>query len=678
MQGFFYGGRPGLSLDRVGGKNYDTERREVATMTEMTGTDQSDQKLVNAHIFGFGTKQVRRGTTIHELLGEVSKKLQKEALAARINGKKVDLTHPVDEDVSLDVITFDDSEGPDVYRHTASHVMAQAVKRLYDARLGIGPSIKDGFYYDFQFEQPLTLEELEKIEKQMKEIVEENLPIQRIEMTRDEALEYCRQHNEDFKYELISELDENEQISFYRQGEFMDLCTGPHLASTGQLKAFKLLSLAGAYWRGDENKPMLQRIYGTAFPKKKMLEEYLQRMEEARKRDHRKIGRELDLFSFHDEGPGFPFYHPKGMVIRRELENFWRDEHRKAGYHEVETPIVLNRSLWEQSGHWDHYQENMYFTRIDEQDFAIKPMNCPGSMLVYKMGMHSYRDFPLRVAEMGLVHRHEKSGTLHGLMRVRSFTQDDAHIFMLPEQIEDEVEKVIDLVDHFYQVFGFKYHVELSTRPEKSMGSEAMWEKATRALETVLIKKEITFTVNEGDGAFYGPKIDFHLEDCLGRTWQCGTIQLDFQMPEKFDLTYIGPDGQKHRPAMIHRVVYGAMERFFALLIEHYAGAFPIWLAPVQVVIVPITERHQEYARAVFQRLWEEGIRVELDDRNEKVGFKIREAQVKKVPYMLVTGDKEEETNTVAVRHRQEGDLGLSALESFLHDLKEKIQVKAN
>ncbi len=645
-------------------------------MKEMTGLDNVENKQISVHITNWGTKQVPQGTTIYKLLGEFNKKIQKEAVAAKVNGKKVDLTKSLNEDVTLNIITFNDSEGPDVYRHTASHVMAQAVKRLYDARLGIGPSIKDGFYYDFGFNQPLTSEELEKIEQQMKQIIDEDLPVERIEMTRDEALKFCEQCSEDFKRELITEMDENEQISFYKQGEFVDLCAGPHLPSTGRLKAFKLLSLAGAYWRGDENKPMLQRIYGTAFPKKKLLDDYLARLEEARKRDHRKIGRELDLFSFHDEGPGFPFYHPKGMIIRRELETFWREEHRKAGYHEIETPIVLNRSLWEQSGHWDHYQENMYFTRIDEQDFAIKPMNCPGSMLVYKMGMHSYRDFPLRVAEMGLVHRHEKSGTLHGLMRVRSFTQDDAHIFMLPEQIEDEVAGVFDLVDRFYQVFKFNYHVELSTRPEKSMGSDEMWEKATVALENVLKKKGISYTVNEGDGAFYGPKIDFHLEDCIGRTWQCGTIQLDFQMPEKFDLTYIGSDGQKHRPAMIHRVVYGAMERFFALLIEHYAGAFPLWLAPVQVIVIPITDRHHEYARGIVQRLWNEGVRVEIDDRSEKVGYKIREAQMQKVPYMLVTGDKEEETESVAVRHRQEGDLGPVPLGSFIDDIKEKIKLK--
>ncbi len=646
-------------------------------MKETVNQDHQESEQINVHINNWGSRQVPRGTTIYEILGESSKKLQKEALAAKINGNLVDLNSPVDEDVALEIITFDDPEGPEVYRHTASHVMAQAVKRLYDASLGIGPAIKDGFYYDFDFEQPLTSEELEKIEEQMKQIIKEDLPVERMEMTRDEALQYCKENNEDYKYELISKMDEDERISFYKQGEFIDLCAGPHLPSTGRVKAFKLLSLAGAYWRGDENNPMLQRIYGTAFPKQKLLEEYLAWLDEARKRDHRKIGRELDLFSFHDEGPGFPFYHPKGIIVRRELEQFWREEHRKAGYHEVETPIVLNRSLWEQSGHWDHYQENMYFTRIDDQDFAVKPMNCPGSMLIYKMGMHSYRDFPLRVAEMGLVHRHEKSGTLHGLLRVRSFTQDDAHIFMLPEQVEDEVEGVIDLVDRFYRVFGFKYHVELSTRPEKSMGSDEIWEKATNALENVLKKKEIPFSVNEGDGAFYGPKIDFHLEDCLGRTWQCGTIQLDFQMPENFNLTYIGSDGQKHRPAMIHRVVYGAMERFFALLVEHYAGAFPLWLAPVQVKVMPITDRHHDYASKVTKMLWNEGIRVEMDGRNEKVNFKIREAQVQKVPYMLVTGDREEESNKVAVRHRQQGDLGPMDVEQFMHDIKEKIRTKA-
>ena len=626
----------------------------------------------------WGSREVSRGTTILEVLGELHPKIKKEALAARLNGKTVDLNTPLQENASLEILTFEDPDGADVYRHTASHVLAQAVKRLYgNVPLGIGPPISNGFYYDFAFiNSSINPEDLEKIENQIKKIIKEDLPLQRIELSRKEALQLFRDQGENFKIELIADLPEGETISCYKQGDFIDLCAGPHLPSTGRLNSIKLLSLAGAYWRGDENRPMLQRIYGTAFPKRKMLEEYLHFLEEARKRDHRKLGRELDLFSFHEEGPGFPFYHPRGIIIRRQLENFWREEHQKAGYLEVETPIILNRRLWEQSGHWEHYQENMYFTKIDDQDYAIKPMNCPGSMLIYKTGMHSYRDFPLRMAEMGLVHRHEKSGTLHGLMRVRSFTQDDAHIFMLPEQVEDEIAGVMELVDRFYRVFGFNYHVELSTKPEKSMGSEQMWEKATGALQSVLDKRAVPYIINEGDGAFYGPKIDFHLQDSLGRTWQCGTIQLDFQMPEKFDLHYIGMDGQKHRPVMIHRVVYGAMERFFALLIEHYGGAFPLWLAPVQAVVIPITDRQHAYAREIGEVLRQEKIRVEIDDRSEKIGYKIREAQVQKVPYMLVAGDKEIESRSVAVRHREQGDLGALSLNSFVDKIKEEINEK--
>ncbi|MDO9535494.1 MAG: threonine--tRNA ligase [Bacillota bacterium] len=635
-----------------------------------------DEKLT-IQVKDLGSADVTSGTTVFEMLGKVSRRMQKEAVAARINDKIVDLNTPLQEEVTVEVLTFDDPEGAAVYRHTASHVMAQAVKELYgNVKLGIGPAISSGFYYDFDLDTTLSTEDLEKIEKQIQKIIKEDQPLERIEVSRDRAVEIFKEKGENYKIELISDLPEDVKITCYRQGEFLDLCSGPHLPSTGKLKSLKLLNLAGAYWRGSEKNPMLQRIYGTAFPKQKLLDEYLALLEEARKRDHRKLGKELDLFSFHEEGPGFPFYHPRGIVIRRELEKFWRDEHRRAGYLEIETPIILNRQLWEQSGHWDHYQENMYFTKIDDQDYAIKPMNCPGSMLIYKSGMHSYRDFPLRVAEMGLVHRHEKSGTLHGLMRVRSFTQDDAHIFMLPEQIEDEAARVIDLVDKFYQVFGFEYHVELSTKPEKSMGSDQIWERATTALQSVLDKKEITYKINEGDGAFYGPKIDFHLQDSLGRTWQCGTIQLDFQMPEKFDLNYIGADGQKHRPAMIHRVVYGAMERFFALLIEHYGGAFPLWLAPVQAVVIPITERQHDYAFEVKNFLWNEDIRVEIDDRSEKVGYKIREAQVQKIPYMLVIGDKEVEGRSVAVRHREQGDLGAEDINSFLEKLKEEIKFR--
>ena len=643
----------------------------------MAESNELPAKKVVIQLKDWGSREITVGTTILEMLGELSPKLKKEALAARLNGKIVDLNTPLQEDASVDILTFDDPEGAEVYRHTASHVLAQAVKRLYgNVRLGIGPPISNGFYYDFDFATPISPEDLEKIEEQVKQIIKEDLPLQRLEVSREEALKTFQELGEPFKVELISDLPEGDTISCYRQGEFIDLCAGPHLPSTGKLGSFKLLNLAGAYWRGNERNPMLQRIYGTAFPRKELLEEYLHLLEEARKRDHRKLGRELDLFSFHEEAPGFPFYHPRGIIVRRELEKFWREEHQKAGYQEVETPIILNRFLWEQSGHWEHYREDMYFTKIDGQDYAVKPMNCPGSMLIYRTGMHSYRDFPLRMAEMGLVHRHEKSGTLHGLMRVRCFTQDDAHIFMLPEQIEDEVAGVIELVDRFYRVFGFNYHVELSTRPEKSMGSDEMWEKATSALQSVLDKRGMPYKINEGDGAFYGPKIDFHLQDSLGRTWQCGTIQLDFQMPEKFDLSYIGPDGQKHRPAMIHRVVYGSMERFLALLIEHYAGAFPLWLAPVQAVVIPITDRQHAYALEIKDMLRNKKVRVEMDDRNEKVGYKIREAQVQKIPYMLVIGDKEVAARSVAVRHREQGDLGAVPLESFLAKIKEEIDEK--
>ena len=522
-------------------------------------------------------------------------------------------------------------------------------------KLGIGPAIENGFYYDFEFEEPLTAGELEKIEREMKKIIKEKLPIERCVMSREEAEAFFREKGQPYKLELIADLDGDAVISCYRQGEFVDLCSGPHLTDTGKVKAVKLTGLAGAYWRGDERNPMLQRIYGTAFPSREQLEEHLRLLEEAKKRDHRKLGRDLDLFSLHEEGPGFPFFHNNGMILWQELTDFWRQEHRRAGYEEIRTPIILNRRLWEQSGHWDHFRENMYFTRIDDQDYAIKPMNCPGAMLVYRSRMHSYRDLPRRIAEMGLVHRHELSGTLHGLMRVRSFTQDDAHIFMLPEQIEEEVKGIIQMVDRFYSIFGFQYRVELSTRPEKAMGSVEMWDRATAALEKVLKSNGIPYRLNLGEGAFYGPKIDFQIQDCLGRSWQCSTIQLDFQMPEKFDLTYIGPDGQKHRPVVIHRVIYGAMERFIALLIEHYGGAFPLWLAPVQVVVIPLTERHHDYARVVFQELLSAGLRVTLDDRNEKVGYKIREAQMKKIPYMLVMGDREMQSGEVAVRHRDRG-----------------------
>lgn len=616
------------------------------------------------------------GTTCMDLFREKTIE-NKELLAVLVDGKECDLNLPLPEKSTVKFVDFDTPPGASIYRHSASHVLAHAVKRLYPtAKLGIGPAIENGFYYDIEFDQPISADELSDIEKEMKKIVKERQPIRRREMSRQEALQLFEQMGESYKLELINDLPEDVVISCYEQDDFIDLCAGPHLPHTGMVKAFKLTSLAGAYWRGDERNPMLQRIYGTAFPNRERLEHYLEMVEEAKKRDHRKLGRELELFSLHDEGPGFPFLHNNGMVIWQELTDFWRREHRKAGYEEIKTPLILNRNLWEQSGHWDHFRENMYFTKIDEQDFAVKPMNCPGAMLVYRSKMHSYRDLPRRIAEMGIVHRHELSGALHGLMRVRSFTQDDAHIFMLPEQVEAEVAGIIALMDLFYNVFGFDYRVELSTRPEKAMGSIEMWDKATAILDDVLQSKNVEYRVNEGDGAFYGPKIDFHLKDCLGRSWQCGTIQLDFQMPEKFDLTYIGEDGGKHRPVVIHRVIYGSMERLFALLIEHYGGAFPLWLAPVQISIIPVTERSHDYAEKILVQLNEEGFRVTIDQRNEKMGYKIREAQVKKIPYMLVVGDREAENGQVAVRHRDKGDLGADNLINLIGKLKEEITEK--
>ncbi|MGM0652415.1 MAG: threonine--tRNA ligase [Bacillota bacterium] len=617
------------------------------------------------------------GTTCYDLYKEKTAD-NKGLLAVLVDGKECDLGQPLPDNSNVTLVDFDTPQGADIYRHSASHVLAHAVKRLYpNVKLGIGPAIENGFYYDFEFEEPISSDDLKTIEKEMKKIVKERNQIRRREMSREEALELFEKRNEPYKVELIKELPEDAVISCYEQDDFIDLCAGPHLPHTGMVKAFKLTSLAGAYWRGSEHNPMLQRIYGTAFPTKERLQHYLDMLEEAKKRDHRKLGRELELFSLHDEGPGFPFLHNNGNVIWQELTDFWREEHRRAGYEEIKTPLILNRTLWEQSGHWDHFREDMYFTRIDEQDYAVKPMNCPGAMLVYRSKMHSYRDLPRRIAEMGIVHRHELSGTLHGLMRVRSFTQDDAHIFMLPDQVESEVAGVIELMDLFYSVFGFDYRVELSTRPEKAMGTAEMWDKATGILEKVLVDKNIDYRLNEGDGAFYGPKIDFHLEDCLGRSWQCGTIQLDFQMPEKFDLTYIGEDGDKHRPVVIHRVIYGSMERLMALLIEHYGGAFPTWLAPVQVTVIPVTDRSHDYAGKVFERLNNQGFRVTIDQRNEKVGYKIREAQLKKIPYMLIVGDKEVESDQVAVRHRNEGDLGAEELENLIQKIKTEIREKS-
>lgn len=624
-------------------------------------------------------KEYENGITIKEIAESISPGIARVALAGMVNGVVKDLSTPINEDCQLNLLTFDDEGGKHAFRHTSSHILAQAVKRLFPStKLAIGPAIENGFYYDFDSDRTFTPEDLEKIEAEMKKIIKEDLTVERFELPREEAIKFMSERGETYKVELINDLPEDAVISFYKQGEFVDLCAGPHVPSTGKIKAFKLLNVAGAYWRGNEKNKMLQRIYGTSFTKKSDLDEYLNRLEEAKKRDHRKIGKELDLFQIMDEGPGFPFFLPKGMVLRNILEDFWREEHKKRGYQEIKTPIILSEELWHRSGHWDHYKDNMYFTKIDDHDYAIKPMNCPGGMLVYKRKMHSYRDLPQRMAELGLVHRHELSGTMHGLMRVRCFTQDDAHIFMLPSQIKQEIINVIDLIDYFYGVFGFPYHVELSTRPENSMGTDEEWDRAINALVDALEEKGMKYKINEGDGAFYGPKIDFHLEDSIGRTWQCGTIQLDFQMPEKFDLTYVGADGEKHRPVMIHRVVFGSIERFIAILTEHYAGAFPTWLAPVQVKILPIADKHHDYVLDLQKKFEEKGIRVEVDLRNEKVGYKIREAQLEKVPYMLVIGDKEVDSRSVAVRSRKDGDQGSLSIDEFIDKVLDEVKRKAS
>lgn len=619
--------------------------------------------------------EFNEGITVGDVVKTIGMGLYKAAMAARLNGRLVDLMTPVEEDSTLEVLTFDDADGKWTLRHTASHMLAQAVKRLYpDVKLAIGPAIDNGFYYDFDADFSFTPEMLESIEKEMIKIAGEDIPLERYVLPREEAIKAEKEKNEPYKVELIEDLPEGEVISFYKQGDFTDLCAGPHVVSTGRVKAVKLLSVAGAYWRGSEKNKMLQRIYGTAFSKKSELDEYIKMLEEAKKRDHRKIGKELDLFSIHEEGPGFPFFHPKGMVVRNELENYWRKIHVMAGYKEIKTPIILNEALWHQSGHWDHYKENMYFTEIDGENYAIKPMNCPGGILVYKNSMHSYRELPLRMGELGLVHRHEISGALHGLMRVRNFTQDDAHIFMMPSQIKDEVLGVIRLTEQVYKQFGFEYHVGLSTRPENSMGSDEDWEHATNSLREALEESGLKYKINEGDGAFYGPKIDFHLRDCIGRTWQCGTIQLDFQLPERFDLNYIGEDGEKHRVVMIHRTVYGSIERFIGILIEQYAGAFPTWLAPVQVKLLPVTDRANEYARELEARLMDMEIRTECDLRNEKIGYKIRECQLQKIPYMIILGDKEVENKNISVRSRKEGDLGAMDYDAFLSKIQEEIK----
>ncbi|MCT4594107.1 MAG: threonine--tRNA ligase [Anaeromicrobium sp.] len=633
--------------------------------------------MIKIHLKDGSVKEYEKGISVYEIAKSISGRLAKEAMGAEVNNKVVGLDYKIEDDCELNILKFENRAGQDIFSHTSSHILAQAIKRLYpEAKLAIGPAIENGFYYDIDCEHRFVEEDLEKIEKEMKKIVSENLQIERFELPREEAIGLMKEHNEDYKVELIEDLPEDSIISFYKQGEFVDLCAGPHIQSTKPVKGIKLLSLAGAYWRGDEKNKMLQRIYGTSFPKQKLLDEYIHRLEEAKKRDHRKLGKELDLFSIQPEGPGFPFFHPKGMVLRNILENFWRSEHTKEGYVEIKTPIILNQQLWHTSGHWDHYKENMYTTKIDDQDFAVKPMNCPGGMLVYKTKMRSYRDFPIRMGELGLVHRHELSGALHGLMRVRNFTQDDAHIFMLPEQIESEIKNLIRFIDSVYEVFGFKYHVELSTRPEDSMGSDQEWDLATSSLKKALDSMDIDYIVNEGDGAFYGPKIDFHLEDCIGRTWQCGTIQLDFQMPQRFDLTYVGKDGEKHRPVMVHRVIFGSIERFIGILIEHFAGRFPAWLAPVQVKVLPIADKFSDYAKEVVAKMTEEGIRVELDERNEKIGYKIREAQLEKVPYMIIIGEKEVEGKTISVRSRDKGELGAQGVEAFIEELKGEVREK--
>ena len=624
-------------------------------------------------------KEYSVAKSVIDIASDISEGLARVACAGEVDGEVVDLRTMLDRDCELNILTFDSEGGRGAFRHTTSHIMAQAIKRLYpDVKLAIGPSIDDGFYYDVDSEEPITAEDLTKIEAEMKKIVKENLAITRFTKPRAEAIEYFKEKNEPYKVELIEDLPEDAEISFYQQGEFVDLCAGPHLMSTKPVKAFKLTSLAGAYWRGSEKNKMLTRIYGTSFTKKADLEEYITRLEEAKKRDHRKLGKELGLFMMREEGPGFPFFLPKGMVLKNTLLDYWREIHEKAGYVEISTPIMLSRHLWETSGHWDHYKENMYTTVIDDTDFAIKPMNCPGGILVYKSEPRSYKDLPLRMGELGLVHRHEKSGQLHGLMRVRCFTQDDAHIFMMPEQIRDEIKGVAKLIDSVYQLFGFKYHVELSTRPEDSMGSDEDWEIATEGLRGALDDLGLDYVVNEGDGAFYGPKIDFHLEDSIGRTWQCGTIQLDFQLPLRFECEYTGADGEKHRPIMIHRVAFGSIERFIGILIEHFAGAFPTWLAPVQVKVLPISEKHMDYAEKVLEALKDAGIRAEVDSRAEKIGYKIREARLQKIPYMLVVGAKEEEEGKVAVRSRFLGDEGAKSLDEFIASIKEEIRNREN
>ena len=623
-------------------------------------------------------KSYEAGVTPRQIAEGIGPRLAQEALAARINGRMIDLDTPIREDARLQLLTFKNPEGQDVYRHSSAHIMAQAIERLYPgAKLAIGPAIEDGFYYDIDFPQPIKPEDLTRIEQEMEKIALEDLPFQREEASREEALRIYEKMGNKYKMEIIREFPEGEIVSLYKQGEFVDLCRGPHIPSTKFLKAFKLTGLAGAYWRGDERREMLTRIYGTSFRDQKELKKHLALIEEAKKRDHRKLGKELDLFSFHPEGPGFPFFHPKGVVLFNELVQFCRQELAKRGYQEVKTPLILNEELWHRSGHWDHYRENMYFTSIDERDYAVKPMNCPGGLLVYKSRLHSYREFPLKVAEFGQVHRHEKSGVLHGLFRVRTFTQDDAHVFCLPEQLKDEIRKLVDLILYFYRIFGFEdVMIELSTRPESGIGSDEMWEEATTALQETLEDMKIDYKLNPGEGAFYGPKIDFHIRDCLKRTWQCATIQVDFSMPERFDLTFVGADGREHRPVMIHRAIFGSLERFLGILIEHYGGNFPLWLAPVQVAILPIGADHVAWARDVCCILNQAGIRTELDESDEKIARKIRNAEMQKIPCMLIIGDREKEARSAALRRHQKGDVGQKSIEDIVMDLKKEIGEK--
>lgn len=623
-------------------------------------------------------REVEENSSVLDLANSISRNLGKNAIVGEVNNTLVDLSHKLKDNDEVNILTTDNEKAVEVLRHSISHIMAQAVKRLYkDAKLAIGPSIENGFYYDFDIENPLTVEDLEKIEQEMNNIINENLKFERMDVSREEALKLMEERNEPYKVELINDLPEGEKISLYKQGDYVDLCRGPHIPSTKYVKAFKLTSVAGAYWRGNEKNKMLQRVYGVAFKDKTSLETYLHNLEEAKKRDHRKLGKELKLFTFAEEGPGFPFFLPKGVILKNTLIDFWRKLHYEAGYVEVETPIMLNKKLWETSGHWYHYKENMYTSMIDGEEFALKPMNCPGGMLVYKSEAHSYRDFPMRVGELGRVHRHELSGALHGLMRVRAFTQDDAHIFMLPDQIKSEIKGVVELIDKIYSKFGFKYHVELSTRPEDSMGSDEEWNLAEDSLKGALEELNLDFIVNEGDGAFYGPKIDFHLEDSIGRTWQCGTIQLDFQLPQRFELEYVGSDGEKHRPIVIHRVIFGSIERFIGILIEHFAGKFPTWLAPVQVKVLPISDKFNDYSEQIKNELEKNGIRVEMDYRNEKIGYKIRESRNERVPYIVVVGEKEENEKKISLRSRKNGDEGSLELKELIDRINDEVISKS-